>query len=114
MNCSNPSTATAAAHRLPEQLETATARQLLLTAAARQHTAVVEHLVGLSMMLQHLDESTLEKVFGQLLAHAGCLTHAGSSAAEHESISTLAARGIEATPGCGNPAAVRPTRSPAG
>uniref|UniRef100_A0A383W5Q2 Uncharacterized protein n=1 Tax=Tetradesmus obliquus TaxID=3088 RepID=A0A383W5Q2_TETOB len=41
MNCSDPGTATAAARRLPEQLEPELARKLLLTATTRQHTAVL-------------------------------------------------------------------------
>jgi hypothetical protein len=73
MNCSNPSTAEAAAHRLPEPLETATARQLLLTAAVRQHTAVVEHMISLPVAGQHIDAETLEGMIAQLLPQPECI-----------------------------------------
>jgi hypothetical protein len=74
MNCSNPSTAeAAAAHRLPEQLQAAAARKLLLTAAVRQHTAAVEHMIGLPVIEQHIDADTLEGMIAQLLPQADCL-----------------------------------------
>jgi hypothetical protein len=73
MNSSNPSTAEAAAHGLPEQLEAAAARKLLLTAAVRQHTAVIEHVIDLPVTGQHIDADTLEGMIMQLLPQAGCL-----------------------------------------
>jgi hypothetical protein len=42
MNCSNPGTAEAAAQCIPDQIEVAAARKLLLTAAARQHTEATD------------------------------------------------------------------------
>jgi hypothetical protein len=79
MNCSNPSTATAAAHRLPEQLEAAAARKLLLTAAARHHTAAVEHMIYLPVTGQHIDADTVEGMMTQLLPQADCPGNVHSS-----------------------------------
>jgi hypothetical protein len=67
MNCSNPGTAEAAAYRIPDQIEPAAARKLLLTAAARQHTAAVQHMIGLPVLQQHVDADTLEATLTLLL-----------------------------------------------
>jgi hypothetical protein len=75
MNCSNPATANTAAGCLPEQLNEGIARQLLLTAAARQHTEAVLHMISLPGMQQHIDAATLEAMIMQLLHQDECLAH---------------------------------------
>jgi hypothetical protein len=84
MNCSTSSTAAvaasripycadSAAYRMPEILQPAVARRLLLTAATRQHTEAVCGMVALPVMQQHLDAATLEVMPRQLLRHDWCI-----------------------------------------
>jgi hypothetical protein len=73
MNCSKPSTAAAAASRMPALLQPDVVRRLLVTAATRQHTAAVHHMVALPAMQQHLNAATLEAMLLQLLRHDGCI-----------------------------------------
>jgi hypothetical protein len=74
MNCSSPATAAAAARRLPENFTPEVARKLLLTAATRQHTEVLEMMIKLPAVQQHIDVPTLEPVLQLLIAKAkaGC------------------------------------------
>ncbi|KAF6251406.1 hypothetical protein COO60DRAFT_1560445 [Scenedesmus sp. NREL 46B-D3] len=67
LNCSNPDTATAAARRMPALLEPGVARSLLLTAATRQHSKAVKHMVGLAVVQQHMHAELLETVLSELL-----------------------------------------------
>uniref|UniRef100_A0A383VKT1 Uncharacterized protein n=1 Tax=Tetradesmus obliquus TaxID=3088 RepID=A0A383VKT1_TETOB len=85
MNCSNWVPATAAAQRVTAKAAAATtrgmtallqpdvARKLLLTAAARQHTVAVHHMVNLEVMQQHINEDTLEGMLVHLLRQHGCV-----------------------------------------
>jgi hypothetical protein len=85
MNCSNsetaaaaasrmPATAAAAARRMPGLLEATTAQRLLLTAVTRQHTSAVRHMVGLAVMLQHVDAQLLEAMIRQSFGAMPCLS----------------------------------------
>lgn len=75
MNCSNRATADAAVDHLPAQLDEGTARQLLRTAAARQHVVPVLNMLHRQGMQQLLDEATIETVFSQLLWQEWIVQH---------------------------------------
>ncbi|KAF6250939.1 hypothetical protein COO60DRAFT_1645769 [Scenedesmus sp. NREL 46B-D3] len=79
LKCSNPATATTAAHsvpltvaaaaarRMPALLEPDAVRGLLLTAATWQHVEAVQHMVRLAIVQQRMDAATLEAMMRQLL-----------------------------------------------
>jgi hypothetical protein len=84
MKCSNPwtaaaaasrmpATAAAAAQRMPALLDATTTLKLLLTAATRQHTSALRHMLGLGVMLQHLDAELLEAMIRQSFSSMICL-----------------------------------------
>jgi hypothetical protein len=66
MNCSNHVTAQRAANQLPAVMQPAFARNLVVTAAARQHTTAWQRLSANQDVMQHLDTSSM----AQLLAAA--------------------------------------------
>jgi hypothetical protein len=57
---------------MPELLEPDVARRLLVTAATRQHTEAVQHMVQLAYLQQNIDAATLEAMLVALLKHNAC------------------------------------------
>jgi hypothetical protein len=58
---------------MPGLLEPGVACKLLLKAVVRQHTAAVEHMVGMEIMQQHMDAEVLEAMLLQMLKQGQCL-----------------------------------------
>jgi hypothetical protein len=81
-----PATEEAAATHMPALLEPAVARRLLLTAAARQagqDASVVQHMVGLAYLQQHVDAATLEAMLQPFVVRRqlsdSCITNSTSA-----------------------------------
>jgi hypothetical protein len=73
MNCSDADTAAAVTRCLPEQLQPAAARKLLITAAVRKHTVVLREMRELQSVQQHIDTTTLESMLGPLVPYGDCI-----------------------------------------
>jgi hypothetical protein len=56
---------------MPGLLEPGVARKLLLTAAVRQHTQAIEHMLRLDYIGQHVDAATIEEMLQHVLACTG-------------------------------------------
>jgi hypothetical protein len=76
-NCKEDPAATAAAQRLPAQLNADVARKLLTTAAQRWHAAAVLHMAGhgacKDSIQQHIDAPTLEIVLLHMTFDEACV-----------------------------------------
>jgi hypothetical protein len=68
MNGSSHATAETAVHyNMPAQLEPAVVRQLLVTAATRQHDSAVQKMASLEVVKQHVDAPALHRTLQELL-----------------------------------------------
>jgi hypothetical protein len=70
MNGSSHATAEAAVGYMPAQLEPASVRRLLLTAALREHDSAVQKIAGSTVVKQHVDTPTVHRTLQELVQRA--------------------------------------------